>query len=232
MARTASPRPQTPRARSSRASRSAALLALTLLALVTGLAFAGTGRERGAPTPERAQTARAAAVRVALDLPRFTERVPAEPAEPQPLLAGEEQVHLGRSATRVRIASVGIDIEVRTVGYVFAQGRLQYDVPRVAAGHYVGTAAPGEVGNAVIGGHAATRSGPAVFRDLAKVGVGETVEVFRGDQLFRYSITEIHLVAPGATAMMAQTQDATLTLITCSGDGSYDKRLVLVGKLV
>lgn len=231
MARTASPRPQTGRARPSRASRAAALLALTLLALVTGFAFAGAGLELAASTPERAQTARAAAVRVALDLPLFTERMPADPVEPQPLLAGEEQVQLGRSATRVRIPSVGIDAEVRTVGYVFAQGRLQYDVPRVAAGHYVGTAAPGEAGNVVIGGHVATRSGPAVFRDLSKVAVGETVELFRGDQVFRYLVTEIRLVAPDATAVMAQTQDATLTLITCAGD-NYERRLVIVARLV
>lgn len=223
---------------SPRSARFLALGTLALLAVITGFAFAGTGLEMEPPSEARDGAARAAAVRVALDLPLF-DPLPvveaaegAAPVERQPLLAGEEQITLARNATRIRIASLGIDAEIRTVGYVFENGALQYDVPRFGAGQYVGTAAPGEKGNSVIAGHVASRSGPAVFENLSKVRPGEIVEVFRGDQVFRYLVTEIRVVAPEATAVMAQTQDATLTLITCSLDQNYSKRFVVVGKLL
>ena len=216
-----------------RSGRGAARLGLALLAVVAGVAFAGAGPEAGPPVEARDGAARAAAVRVALDIPLFEPAPPAaEAVQPQPLLAGEDQVRLARSATRVRIPSVGIDTEVRTVGYVFREGELQYDVPRVGAGQYPGSAPPGQPGNTVIAGHVASRSGPAVFRDLPQVRVGETVEVFRGDQVFRYLITEIRVVAPEATAAMAETDDATVTLITCSRDQNFRQRFVVVGKLL
>ena len=223
------------RSRSSHRRRGGPLLALVLLAAVTGFVFAGTGDETKPPREARDVAAQAAAVRVALDVPLFEPApapLPAESREAQPLLAGEDQVRLAHNATRIRISSVGIDTEVRTVGYVFTDGALRYDVPRVGAGHYAGTAAPGEAGNTVIAGHVSSRSGPAVFRTLPQVRPGETVEVFRGDQVFRYVITEIRLVAPEATAVMTGTPDATLTLITCSPDRNYQRRFVVVGKLL
>ena len=71
------------------------------------------------------------------------------------------------SATRVIVRAVGIDTQVATVGYSYANGNLDYDVPRQAAGHYVGTAEPGDRGNLVIGGHVSLRTGPAVFPAVA-----------------------------------------------------------------
>ena len=105
-------------------------------------------------------------------------------------------------------------------------------MPRVGAGYYAGSAAAGEPGNTVIAGHVSARSGPAVFSALPDVRIGETAEVFSGDQIYRYLITEIRVVAPEATAVMAQTQDATLTLITCSRGQSNQKRFVVIGKLL
>jgi sortase A len=121
---------------------------------------------------------------------------------------------------------------VQPVGLVFTQGKLQYDVPYVEAGQYVGTAQPGRPGNAVIGGHVSRRGAPGVFAALPKVVAGDVVEVFRGDQVFRYSVTEIRVVASDATSVMSQTQDATLTLITCFPDDGLRERLVVVGKLM
>jgi sortase A len=135
--------------------------------------------------------------------------------------------------TRIVVASVGIDALVSTVGYTFTNGALEYDVPRREAGHYVDSALPGNRGNVVIGGHVANRSGAkAVFAPLPGVKAGDVIEVYRGDQVFRYSITEIKVVAVEATSVMSQTQDARLTLITCFPERNYPHRLVVVGKLV
>ncbi len=220
---------------STRSGRRSAWLALTIVALTAGFVFAGTGLEVEPPVEARETAAEAAAVRIALDMPLFQpapQRERVEAYEPQPLLADGEELQLPGQATRVRIASVGIDTEVRPVGYVFTQGELQYDVPRLGAGHYSGTAAPGDAGNAGHAGPGSNRSGPAVFRELPNVRIGEIVEVFRDGKIYRYSITEIRVVAADATAVMAQTQDATLTLITCSPGQNFEKRFVVVGKLI
>jgi sortase A len=132
----------------------------------------------------------------------------------------------------VVVPSVGIDALVEPVGYTFQHGRLDYDVPLHEAGHYVGSADPGDPGNVVIAGHVSTRSGLGIFENLPDVKAGDVVEVYRGGQVYRYSVVEIRIVAPDATDVMTQTQDATLTLITCFPTENFQHRLVVIGKLV
>jgi len=205
-----------------------------MLALGVGLLFAGTGLEQAPQSEAAAEAAAVAAFQIAVsgdDAPRPIEASrPA--ADPQPFLASAESVINLRGATRVVVESVGIDSEVRSVGYSFNDGRLQYDVPRLDAGQYVGTAAPGDAGNSVIGGHVANRGGSAVFEHLPGVQAGDVIQVYSGDRLFRYSVTEIKVVAADATTVMEQTHDATLTLITCFPGQDYSERLVVVGKLL
>ena len=220
--------------RASALTHAVAGFTIGILAVGVGILFAGTGLEQ-VPQSEAAEEAAAvAAFQVAVsgdDAPRPT-AVRRPRAEPQPFLATSGSVINLRGATRVVVDSVGIDSEVRSVGYTFTSGRLQYDVPRFEAGQYVGTAEPGETGNTVIGGHVANRGGSAVFEHLPGVQAGDIIEVYSGDELFRYSVTEIKVVAADATAVMGQTHDATLTLITCFPGQDYSERLVVVGKLL
>jgi sortase A len=151
--------------------------------------------------------------------------------EPLPLLAGAEVVPRPDHATRIRVESIGIDAEVRPVGVVFRDGALRYDVPRVEAGQYAGTGEPGRPGNAVIGGHVSTRGASGVFRALPTIALGQVIEVFQGDQVFRYEVQSIRTVSPDDVSVMAPTTDATLTLITCYADDDYSSRVVVVAKL-
>ena len=204
---------------------------LGLLAVTVGVLFAGTGQESG-PTSAAAETAaRAAAVRVALDGRARPRAVAPAAATPQAFPANGS-LFSPQMATRVVIRSVGIDASVQPVGYIYQNGKLEYDVPRLEAGEYVGGAQVGRPGNTVIGGHVSRRGAPGVFAKLPTVTAGDVVEVYRGDKLFRYSITEIRVVAPDATYVMSQTQDATLTLITCFPDENFRDRLVVVGRLL
>ena len=207
---------------------------ISVLAIGVGLLFAGTGLEQ-APQSEAAEAAASvAAFQIAVggvEIPPPAAEARPE-ADPQPFMAGADSVINLRRATRVVVESVGIDSEVRSVGYTFSNGSLRYDVPRDEAGQYVGTAVPGEIGNTVIGGHVATRSGSAVFEHLPGVKAGDVIQVYVEDRVFRYSVTEIKVVAADATAVMEQTQDATLTLITCFPGQDYSERLVVVGKLL
>jgi len=207
---------------------------LGLLTVGAGIFFAGTGREQAPQSAAAEQAATVAAFQIAVS---GDEAPPPAPAarprlDPQPFLASNESVINLSGATRVVVEPVGIDSEVRSVGYKYDSGRLQYDVPRFEAGQYVGTAKPGEPGNTVIGGHVASRGGTAVFEHLPGVQAGDVIQVYSGDRLFRYSVTEIKVVAADATTVMGQTHDATLTLITCFPGQDYSERLVVVGKLL
>ena len=215
-----------------RGRRRAAMGALVGLALGAACGYAANGRE-GPPSAARDEAARAAALLLMLDAGRVpTAAAAPAPALPVRLVAGADYVAGGRHATRVRIAAVGIDAEVRSVGYTLRSGTLEYDVPRFDAGHYAGTADPGEPGNLVIGGHVTNRGSAAVFRRLPDVTIGDVVEVFRGEERFRYAVTELRTVAPEATNVMAQTSAATLTLITCSPTGDNRYRVVVIGRLL
>lgn len=224
-------------ARKRRRSRWLAAGFVFALAMSFGFLLAGTGLEQ-APTSMAQRRAEAgAAARIASGgdtRPQALPRRQTTAAESNPIefARGAKSTLTPLFATRVVVRSVGIDAQVQPVGLVFTAGRLQYDVPYAEAGQYVGTAQPGRPGNAVIGGHVSRRGAPGVFSKLPKVAAGDVVEVFRGDQVFRYSVTEIRVVASEATDVMSQTQDATLTLITCFPDDALRERLVVVGKLM
>ncbi len=206
-----------------------ALAGVALLTFVCGFtAVSGTAGGAGPQVPARLAAEQALTQRLTGE---FTPPA-VSGVERVTFLAGADTVVHRGAATRVRVPAIGIDAEVRSVGLVFREGRLQYDTPSVGAGHYAGSADPGAVGNVVIGGHVALRGGTGVFRTLPSVAVGAMVEVLSGGQTYRYEVTEVRLVAPDATEVMEPTQDATLTLITCSNDNARAKRIVVVGKLV
>ncbi|MEX2446429.1 MAG: sortase [Dehalococcoidia bacterium] len=210
--------------------------ALGLVATAAGLLLAGGGGQGAPPGTAAEHAARTAATRLTLAATSLP--VSAPPAEASslaralPAAFGEAASFSPQRATRIVIPSVGIDAPVRPVGYVYREGRLAYDVPRLDAGEYVTGTPVGQPGNAVIGGHIVRRGGDGVFRGLPEIAPGDLIEVYRGDELFRYSVMEIRVVAPDATSVMSQTHEATLTLITCFPDDSYQDRLVVVGRLL
>jgi len=214
--------------RAVRLERVAAWSTLTLVAAASGFAFSPNERQ-GPQSAAQRYAEQAAAARMIAQGSAGTNRTPIIPIA---LLPGAGHVAYGGAATRVRVPSIGIDAEVRSVGYVLQAGQLQYDTPRFEAGQYAGTADPGRTGNLVIGGHVANRGALAVFSRLPEVRIGDVVEVFSGSILYRYSVTELRVVAPDATAVMARTHDATLTLITCSPEQDHAQRLVVIGKLL
>lgn len=213
-----------PRSKSHRAQAG-----IALLVLVCGFtAVSGSSGASGPPMAARVRADEALTQR----LTEMTLPEPLAGPERVSLIAGASAVTHAGAATRVRVTAIGLDAEVRSVGMVFREGRLQYDTPSVGAGHYAGSANPGALGNVVIGGHVSLRGGTGVFRALPSVAIGSTIDVSSGGQWYRYQVTEVRLVAPDATEVMEPTQDATLTLITCSEDNAHAKRIVVVGKLV
>lgn len=213
--------------RARRPERIAAWSAFVLLAGAAGFAFSPNERQ-GPQSSAQRYAEQAAGARIAARQAAAAPRT----APPVSLLPGAGQVTRSGAATRVRVPTIGVDAEVRSVGFLLQGGELVYDTPRFEAGQYVGSADPGRAGNLVIGGHVANRGALAVFSRLPEIRIGDVVEVFSGAVLHRYSVTELRVVAPDATAVMARTQDATITLITCSPEPDHARRLVVIGKLL
>ena len=79
-----------------------------------------------------------------------------------------------------------------------------------AVGRIQGTARPGELGNLGIAGH---RDG--WFRALKQVTPGDEIFLRTLDGRYRYQVEEIEIVQPSETQVLAPTDDARLTLVTC-----------------
>jgi LPXTG-site transpeptidase (sortase) family protein len=211
-------------------------MAVPLLLVAGAVTLLPPGGGFGPQLAAREEAERVAAFRMSLGGdPAAAIQVAASGIEvptPLPLLEGAEVIARADHATRVRVEALGIDAEVRTVGVVFRDGALNYDVPRVEAGQYAGTGEPGRPGNVVIGGHVSTRGAPGVFRSLPSIALGEVIEVFQGEQVHRYEVRSIRTVSPDDVSVMAPTSDETLTLITCYADDDYSSRVIVVAKLI
>ena len=82
--------------------------------------------------------------------------------------------------------------------------------------HLEGTASPGTSGNTVIAGHITHARGYGPFRTLSEIQMGELVIVKDYDVEYTYRVVEMVEVAPNDIEWTHPTDDAMLTLITCS----------------
>jgi len=97
-------------------------------------------------------------------------------------------------------------------------------------GHTIGTANPGEVGNMVLSAHNDIYG--EIFRHLDKLNPGDEVVVSTAQQSYTYLIHEIRVVEPTAVEVMAPTDHASLTLISCYPYLVNNKRIVVFADLV
>jgi len=134
--------------------------------------------------------------------------------------APKEYTPLGR----ITIADIGLDV-------VFAAG-VHPPVLERGPGHWPGTAAPGQSGNAVISGHRTTYTHP--FRDLDELAPGDTITVELNGATapvrYRVSDTTIVLEAEYADFVLRQPADQAvrqLTLFACHPTGDRTHRIVV-----
>ena len=81
---------------------------------------------------------------------------------------------------------------------------------RRGPGHLENTALPGEPGNMVIAGHR-----DSFFRPLRNIRLGDDIYVDTPEERFHYQVASLDVVNPRDVSVLAPTNDATLTLITC-----------------
>lgn len=150
---------------------------------------------------------------------------------PSPALAAGN-LDIGGLPTRVVVPGAGIDAPIAEVGVVADGGRPTWETAWHAVGHHYDSSLPGQPGNMVLTGHVsvADRGNAAFFSKLDKLAAGDEVEVYSGDQVYRYAVSSISTVAPNAVKVLRSGEGATVTLITCTHDLKH--RLVVVAKLV
>jgi LPXTG-site transpeptidase (sortase) family protein len=147
-------------------------------------------------------------------------------------LASTHASSTGQPITRLSVPSVGLDTPVSLAPLAAHDGASTWEVPKFVAGHAEGTAGAGEQGNAVLIGHVTSVTLGNVFERLNVVHEGDVVHIFGGDQRFEYRVAEIRDVKRSDLSVLAPTDAATLTMITCSGQWlptiwDYTARLVV-----
>lgn len=191
------------------------LLAAVFVAAAGAFAWFGTIGPGGSSNPAPKQTETIAPAERA---------IPA--AEAVPLISR------GGLPTRVVVPSAGIDTAIAEVGVVMEKGKPVWETAWRSAGHHIDSALPGQAGNMVITGHVsvADRGTVPVFRTLEQVAEGDIIEVYSGDNVYRYQVSKVSVTSPTAIKLLRASQSSTVTLITCTPD--LKNRLVVVGSLV
>lgn len=156
------------------------------------------------------------------------------PAEPP---AAEEEaqvfasVSTGGLPTRIVVPAADVDAPIAEVGVVIRDGAATWETAWHGAGHHMDSALPGQPGNMVITGHVsvANRNNLAVFKHLDQVAEGDTIDVYSGADLYRYTVTRVIVASPDAVNLLKSNAGSTVTLITCTKD--LKERLVVIGTL-
>lgn len=112
------------------------------------------------------------------------------------------------------------------------------DVLERGVGHYVGTAAPGAVGNFALAGHRTTYGRP--FHDVDRLRDGDRVVVETAAEVYVYEVTSREVVRPNDVEVIGPVPDAPgrrptealLTMTSCHPRFSATERFVVHGRLV
>ena len=205
---TGKPMPETPARSSSRRSNA---IAVALVASAAVISWFGLSGGSGGPQPP------ASLVTVAK----------ADAPEPDAI----RRISEAGLPTRIVVESASVDTPIAEVGVTVSDGKARWETAWKAAGHHIDSALPGQPGNMVITGHVsvADRGNVAVFKELDRVEPGDTVEVYSGDQVYRYAVSKVVVVPPSAIKLLRSNSESTVTLITCTHD--LKNRLVVIGTL-
>ncbi|MEI8050467.1 MAG: class E sortase [Actinomycetes bacterium] len=97
-------------------------------------------------------------------------------------------------------------------------------------GHYRGTPLPGQIGNVGIAGHRTTWGRP--FFRLDALNEGDRIIVTTQQGSFVYSVTRLFVVRPDQVSVLHTSNQALLTLTTCTPKYSASQRLIVRAALV
>jgi sortase A len=133
-------------------------------------------------------------------------------------VAGKGGAPLGR----IVIPAIKVDV-------VAIEGVGKSDL-REGPGHWPETPLPGQGGNFVVSGHRTTYGAP--FFKLDRLKAGDEIDLLLPYVSARYAVTQVVIVAPSQTDVVAQRGVEELSLATCNPIYSASQRLVVKAKMV
>jgi sortase A len=166
---------------------------------------------------------------------------PAAPApygEPAPVVAPPPPLvpHRGDDLAILHIPRLGSAPD--DAGIPVLEG-VGLDVLNKAAGHYPGTALPGQIGNFSVAGHRKTHGEP--FRHLDEMRAGDLVYVETAQAWYTYRIdadpvivqpTDLGVVDPVPGEPGVRPTQRLITLTTCNPWWSSTQRMIVTGRLI
>jgi len=150
--------------------------------------------------------------------------------------------YLSRSIPKkITIPTISVDAGMHEVG-LLSNGSIE--TPNVLSGlvgWYEYGPTPGEIGPSVLVGHVDSYKGPSVFWNLAKLNIGDNINISREDgTVVKFSVTQIKQYPQDdfkTDEVYGDINNAGLRVITCGGTfnhltGHYSKNTVVFADLV
>ncbi|MCZ7666292.1 MAG: class D sortase [Chloroflexi bacterium] len=107
---------------------------------------------------------------------------------------------------------------------------VDWDQLKKGVGQLVGSAQPGNEGNLVLAAHNDIFG--EIFRNLDKLTPGDEIIVSTERSVYRYVVRKIDVVKPTDVDVMAATEHAQTTLISCYPYQINTERIVVFADLV
>ncbi|MCH7744647.1 MAG: sortase [Chloroflexi bacterium] len=143
------------------------------------------------------------------------------------------------NAVRIRIPIIGVDSVINDLAIVDLGDSRAYETPDNVVGHIPDTANPGESGNGWFFGHLESfvRGEGSVFNKLHEVadyitnGDPVYISILNDDGEYLYQVVSSRVIHQ-SELRIRDTDDSTITLVTCANRPFYDQRQLVTAKLV
>ncbi len=126
-----------------------------------------------------------------------------------------------QQARRIQIPAIGVDSPI-------FQGD-DWEQLKKGAGQHIGSALPGQNGNLVLSAHNDIFG--EIFRHLDKLSPGDEIIVSTERQSYTYVVRKLQTVEPTDVWVMAPTEHASSTLISCYPYQVNNKRIIIFADL-
>ncbi|HRQ38736.1 MAG TPA: class D sortase [Chloroflexota bacterium] len=162
-----------------------------------------------------------------------------EGRSPEPVESGDIPAHLlpvlqayqpppiptpGPEQARViQIPAIGVNNAV-------VEGAYDWEQLKRGVAHHIGSAQPGQVGNMVMAAHNDVYG--AIFQHLDQLSPGDEIVVQTNQRAYTYVVTKIDIVLPTDVHVLAPTDHASATLISCYPYRINTHRIVVFADLV
>ncbi len=127
---------------------------------------------------------------------------------------------VGKAIGRMVIPKIGVDT-------VMVQGDFQGRSDRYlrkGPGHWPETPLPGEGGSVVVSGHRSTYGAP--FRKIDQLAPGDEIELTMPYAIFRYTVTDVIVVAPDEVQVVGEKGKEMISLVACHPLYSAKQRII------